>query len=614
MIKSLVTEFGVPWIINRSLYSLKLKMIKNFPVTENLFEKNIEVKRLDIFDLEVDLIEDFLTKLDQDNKDEILAVANNAIVGKIKAFSSIELDYGNPINWHYNPITKKEINKKVKWFKIPDFDPDRGDIKIIWEASRFTHFYYFIRAFIISKDKKYYNSFSEQLNSWIENNHYSFGVNYKCGQEATLRMINSLMAFTVFKKYNLVSDKDEKNIIKIIEGSYKKVISNFFYAHKCIRNNHTLSEICGLIIGAWCCNDNKALLKSYRLLEEELEKQFTSEGRYIQYSFNYQRFALQLLECVLKISGTTKIELSEQIKKRIEKSILLMFNMQDECGDVPNYGPNDGALIFPVTICEYRDFRPVLNTVYALIKGERLFPNGVYDEELLWFGCTNNYPMSNIHRKPIGKENSGFYTFRNDDGFLMVCLHNFNTRPSHMDQLHIDLWHKGVNIFCDSGTYSYASELGKQLSLTSGHNTVKLEGKEQMNKRGAFLVTDWTTRRNVFYNDNYFTGTMVSKNGYEHTRAIKQTESGYQIEDSVKGDGNYEFYFHTPCDVVVEGSKINLYYNDDHYCSITTNENIEINTTYRSLYYMKSEKINCIVIKPKETSKNKKFLFNINLY
>lgn len=65
----------------------------------------------------------------------------------------------------------------------------------------------------------------------------------------------------------------------------------------------------------------------------------------------------------------------------------------------------------------------------------------------------------------------------------MICLQNFKSRPAHMDQQHIDLWHKGINVLCDNGTYSYASDLGKALSSTIGHNTVKVSGIEQMNKK-----------------------------------------------------------------------------------------------------------------------------------
>ncbi|TCK93135.1 heparinase II/III-like protein [Natranaerovirga hydrolytica] len=599
MYKSLLTEYGIPWVINRSLYSVKLKMMRAMPITENLFEKKVEIKRIDIFQVDTNKIEVFLNDISDGDKKDIIQIADNAIEGKIKAFSSIELDYGSPINWHINPITKVEVDKNIKWYRIPDFDPVRGDIKAVWEASRFTHFFHFARAYMITKDTKYYNAFSIQISDWIKKNPYSYGPNYKCGQEATLRMINSLIAYSVFKDYGLTTKEDEIHLKKLIEGCYKKVISNFFYAHKCIKNNHTLSEITGMIIGAWCSNNKIALKRAYQLMDKEIENQFMNDGGYIQYSFNYQRFALQIMEFVLKISEITGVKLSDQSKVLIEKSVLQMYQLQDETSDVPNYGSNDGALIFPVTTCNYRDFRPVLNTVHTVLKGKRLYDQGNYDEELLWFSDKNirNIPYAGIQRKSVSYGDSGFYSLRHNDGHLMIVLQDFKTRPAQMDQMHIDLWHKGVNVLCDSGTYSYATDLGKQLALTAAHNTVKIGDKEQMKKHGPFLIYDWTSATDVEFNDNHFEGTMKSKNGYSHTRVINKDSVGYSIEDHVVRDvENYSVLFQTPCEIEKKEHGLDLFFDNKLIAKIMTEDEIHIEKSYRSLYYLKKDAVNQITI------------------
>ena len=608
MYKSILTEYGIPWVINRSLYSAKLKMMRAIPKTENLFEKKVKIKRINIFQVDCNKIERFLNEITDGDKKEIIQTADKAMDGKIKAFSSIELNYGNPINWSLNPITNVEVDNNKKWYEIPDFDPARGDIKAVWEISRFTHFFYFVRAYMITKDIKYYKAFSTQIDEWIKQNPYSYGPNYKCGQEATLRMINALIAYSVFKNYRVTTKDDEVNLKKLVEDSYKKVLSNFFYAHKCIKNNHTLSEIAGLIIGAWCSEDGTGLKRAYQLMDKEIENQFMKDGGYIQYSFNYQRFALQIMEFVLKTSKITGVELSEQSKVLIEKSALLMYQLQDETGDVPNYGSNDGALIFPVTTCDYRDFRPVLNTIYALLKGNRLYGQGNYDEEILWFSDLNLKAISyaDIQRQSIGHRDSGFYSLRHNGGHLMIVLQDFKTRPAQMDQMHIDLWHKGVNVLCDSGTYSYASDLGKQMSLTAAHNTVEIKGKEQMKKHGPFLIYDWTSAKNVEFRENYFKGTMMSKNGYSHTRVINKDCNRYIIEDQVIGNvENYRILFHTPCEIRRIGYGLDLFYDNRLVVKIITDRDIHIDECYRSLFYLKKEKIYQISILNKAKNNTK---------
>lgn len=616
MFKSLLSEYGLMWVINRSLYSGKLKMMRAIPSSDKLFEKCTHIERVDIFNLTADQVEDFITKLPDDEKKAIISTADNAIKGKILGFSSVVLEYGKLIKWNYNPITDREVDYNLKWYQISDFDPERGDIKVIWEASRFTHFFYFIRAYMLTMDRKYYKAFSDQLNQWLIENNYPYGANYKCGQEATLRMINSLVAFSAFKYYGLTTSKDEENLRELIDGSYKKVLSNFFYAHKCIKNNHTLSEVTGLIIGAWACKNEKRLRKAYDLLETEIEKQFLSDGGYVQHSFNYQRFALQLMEFVMKISDQTNIQISNQSKSLLKKSALLLFQMQDETGDVPNFGSNDGALIFPVTSCGYRDFRSVVNTILYLVDGKRIFNPGQYDEELMWFGTErlNKIPISVIPKRNSSFHSSGYYSLRHNSGFLMTVLQDFQTRPFQMDQLHIDLWHRGVNVFCDSGTYSYATDIGKKLTLTSAHNTVMLDKKQQMKKREPFMLYNWTRRKNVSLKDNCFSGTMLSQNGYEHTRKVQKTDSGYLVSDEVIGDGEVcFFYFHTPCEVENDETGFKLYNDGNLICKVKTKGNVDVKKSFRSLYYLKKDEINCICIRESMKQKKCNLRFEIEL-
>ncbi len=612
MLKSALTEYGIAWTVNRSLYSSKLKMMRTFTFTERFFEKTVIIKRLDIFKFNLDMISEFLLKLRANRQEQIIEIADKAINGIITGFSSIELDFGKPINWHLNPLTGHENAKDVKWFEISDFDEKIGDIKVIWEASRLTHFLYYARAFLITKDRKYYEGFSEQLDDWNNHNPYSYGSNYKCGQEATLRMINVLMAYTVFQNYNLAKEFDKINVEKLVEGSYKKVLSNFFYAHKCIKNNHTFTEILGLIIGAWCSENDDALRKGYKLMDQEIRNQFLSDGGFTQYSFNYHRFTLQIMECLFKVSETTGMRVTET--ERLKNSVLLLYQVQDGNGDVPNYGSNDGALIFPLSTCGYRDFKPVLNTMYALIEGKRIYDSGDYDEELLWFGITNKLPLIDIEKKSIAFQDSGYYVFRHDEGFLMTCLQEYKSRPAHMDQLHIDLWHKGVNVFCDTGTYSYASKLGKELSSTAGHNTVKISGVEQMNKRGAFMVTDWTQKVKANWSDNSFVGEIESRNGYRHLRKIICTSNGYLIEDEVMANSNqFDFILNTPCDINIVNGGFELINENEIIAEVKTDGEIIMTEDYRSLYYLKKEKVNKIIIKKSQDDNQNKLSVGIVL-
>lgn len=598
-IKNILKEYGTRWAINRTLYSIKLKSMEIIPVTERIYEKRPAYpERLDLFDVDVKALGEFLrSTLSEDEKARLIDLADKACRGIITGFSSVELKYGNPIDWQLNPLTGRRTDEKRKWYTIPDFDRERGDIKAIWEASRFSHFITLARAYVLTGHMKYYKAFSNQLKHWLICNPYGYGANFKCGQECSLRMVNALITYNVFKKCGIATEEDTDFVSALIDRCYRKVLGNFNYAYRCIRNNHTISELMGMIVGAWCADDEKQIDKAYHMLDEVIDEQFTDDGGYKQFSFNYQRLALQDLECIMSISEKTGRSISGKSKEKIKKSALLMYQCLDDSGDMPNYGANDGAMVFPVSSCSYRDFRPAINTAYALTTGRRLFEEGKHLEELIWFSGGRDYREYEIEIKAKTSSRfveAGLFTLRGQNSWAMVISNEYHCRPAHMDQLHLDMWVDNVNVLCDGGTYSYADEEGKTLVKNCHHNTAMVPGAWQMDTAGTFMLLNWPKRILVSCDDDCFEGGCVSANGYTHLRRIKRTGAAYEITDNV--DKKYKLLFHTPCEVIRDGSTLLLLHEDKEKCRMTSSGKMEVTKSQRSLYYLNMEEINCISI------------------
>lgn len=604
IIKSVLNEYGLAWAINRVVYSTKIKTLSLFNATEGLYEKKTSYpNRLNIFDIDIDALKGFVITADEKSKENLIRIADNACKGIIRGFSSIDLNYGQPIDWQLNPLTGQRCSENIKWYKIPDFDRNRGDIKVIWEASRFSHFITLARAYILTEDVKYYEAFREQLNEWLRANRYSYGANYKCGQECSLRMVNALLAYSVFYKAGIVTDADTSNIKDLVDRCYRKVLSNFFYAHKCIKNNHTISELMGMIVGAWCCEDKKQIEKAYHILDDVIDEQFTEDGGYKQFSFNYQRLALQDMEVIFSLSKRIGKSIDEKNIGKIAKAVMLMYQCQDESGDMPNYGSNDGALIFPVTFCDYRDFRPVINTINALVNGNRLYRNGLHQEELIWFSNgkkIEEYPYKEVIRGSFGFNKAGLFTLRDKNSWMMMVSNDYKSRPAHMDQNHVDLWLQGKNILCDAGTYSYDSDTGRVLVKNISHNTVLVENRDQMNTYGPFMIYKWTQRKKIEFNENEAESTILSGNGYTHKRKLRKISNGYEIADIV--DTGYKVLFHTSCDIVQNENELVLKNEGEDCCKISTTGTVSFKAAERSKYYLRKEPVTCIIIDGKKNN------------
>jgi hypothetical protein len=98
-------------------------------------------------------------------------------------------------NWFYSPLTQHTFqNTEKAWYQIPDFDGNVGDIKGIWEASRFDWLIDLAATRASSERWASIVQLDLWLNDWCEKNPAYFGPNWKCGQEASIRVMHIITA------------------------------------------------------------------------------------------------------------------------------------------------------------------------------------------------------------------------------------------------------------------------------------------------------------------------------------------------------------------------------------------------------------------------------------
>jgi hypothetical protein len=162
-------------------------------------------------------------------------------------------------------------------------------------------------------------------------------------------------------------------------------------------------------------------------------------------------------------------------------------------------------------------------------------PRGPWDEMSLWFGVPlENQKYVQIPRY-LGDQLYG------KDSWTSLRTAQFTTRPSHADQLHVDLWWRGLNIAQDAGTYLYNADPPWDNSLTTTlmHNTVTVNGRDQMTRAGRFLYLDWVNayRKNVTIHDPSVIQSVRGRYrmpGFRHTRTVSVFEGNrWQVTDEI---------------------------------------------------------------------------------
>lgn len=480
-----------------------------------------------------------LAKFDKDNTgvfNKAVGLADSFRLGEWPCFSGPNIKVGCPPDWFKNPYTDEKFPDKVHWSDIDEFE--FGDIKTVWEMSRFGFTYALVRAFWRTGDYNYAKIYWEVVEDWLFHNPPQHGPNWKCGQEISFRTMAVCFGLYGFLRTPNTTPDRIHRLARMVYVSGQRIEANINYALN-QKNNHGLSEAAGLwTIGVLFPELRGANIwrqKGADILEDQACDLIYDDGSFSQHSTNYHRLVLHILLWVLVIARCEKISLSSKLIDKFAKAIEWLYQIQDNIsGYVPNYGANDGALILPLNNCDYRDFRPVIQAGNYFLTGQRLFDCGPWDEDLVWlFGPEAvNSSISKIPRSNYCAEDGGYYTFRSNSSWAFIRCPHFHHRPSHADALHLDLWWKGHNVVQDAGTFSYNSPppWDNSLARTAVHNTITIDNFNQMYPVGRFLWLPWLEGRvrfnmcsrsgHITYWEGEHNGYLRLKSPVRHRRAV----------------------------------------------------------------------------------------------
>jgi hypothetical protein len=418
--------------------------------------------------------------------------------GEIPFFSAQYVDLGLNYDWLTNPDSgfRYDINKH--WSEINDYSKEAGDVKYVWEKSRFSFLYTIIR-YDYHFNENHAAFVFEQISDWIDKNPLNCGPNYKCSQEISLRLLNWIFALYFYKNAEALTDKIFQKIICSIYWQLHHVYHNIHFSRIAVRNNHALTETLTLYIVSTLFpqfpHASQWKKKGKKWFEEEIAYQIYADGTFLQFSMNYHRVAVQLLTWAIKIAGLNSEPFAPLVYDRAYKSIHFLFQCQEESnGYLPNYGSNDGALFFKLSGNDYRDYRPQLNALHILLTGKSLY-NETY-EDVFWYGNGINLNFEPLKKQygTVRFETGGYYLIRESETLTFIRCGKHKDRPAHADNLHVDIWYKGENILLDGGSYKYNAgddEL-KYFMGTASHNTVMLNEDDQMLKGDRFIWYYWS--------------------------------------------------------------------------------------------------------------------------
>ena len=176
----------------------------------------------------------------------LLERAGKIAAHKLDFFDLKEKYLGDPIKWNND----NKLNLKTPMIYSPTLDyrdvREAGDCKFVWEPNRHHQLVVLGRAYRLSGNKKYVKALTEQMESWLVQNPYGVGMNWRSGLELGIRLINWVWALDLIADSNAV---DEQLYLYIIDSISRHIWEiDRKYSRGSSVNNHLIGEAAGVFV------------------------------------------------------------------------------------------------------------------------------------------------------------------------------------------------------------------------------------------------------------------------------------------------------------------------------------------------------------------------------
>ena len=494
------------------------------------------------------------------------SVSGEAVRPKITLFGSVEVPYERIPDWLAHARSGvRHPDATNHWSRIPDFNPEFGDIKMVWELSRMQWLVDLARHARDGEDPRFTALADAWLRDWNQSNPPNQGPNWMCGQETALRILHAWVAFQVAGDRWAAGD----GLAPWLENHLTRIQVSHGYAVG-QANNHWTSEAAGMFVGAaWLAriDGTSARRKCWerrgrRSLEHSVRTLIEDDGSFAQYSTNYHRVALDTL--VVAEMARRAIDappFSEGFYRKAKAATDWLDAMTaPDTGRAPLFGSHDGALLFKLDDLDVNDFRPTLQAASLTFRDRMALSAGAWDAKaaalgLLPAGGRDRSSRVGAHdgnpdlaRKPVSQRfgAGGYVLLRNLESEPLrawIRVPSYRFRPVQSDALHMDVWIGGENVLPDAGSLSYAqaTTLRARFDGPAGHNTVQFDDREQMPRLGRFLYGAWlelergTEMFQVDREGSRWSGAYVDSWGARHQRSAHLADGALVVEDNVNG-------------------------------------------------------------------------------
>jgi hypothetical protein len=501
----------------------------------------------------------------------VLATADAACRNELSLQGQV-FHFPNGINWHCDPVTglRWPIWHRSRVIRYLISTPPT-DFRKFQELNRHQHFITLGIAYWLTGDQRYVHAFCSQIQSWIETNPLQIGANWCYGLEVSLRILAWTVAFQFFRNSAEFREKTGRAFLKSLWqhidflNSHMQIVRTPFE----VPNNHLISELTGLVLVGAAFPEFRAAgawrETGLRLLNQQAPAQTHPDGVNKEQATGYHRFVAELLLLIVARSRQGALPHQPILETTLEGMLDYVFYSLTPIGTTPMWGDSaSGRALGLGKNKDFWDFRPILSAGAALFgRADWKFAAGCFDEEAFWLLGSKGLEVWDRLDVRLPEQTSrafphaGLYVIRDawaadtDVAFFRCgpfglggeghCAH------AHCDLLSFVLWVCGQLLLVDSGTYIYRGPLRNHFRLTSAHNTVMVDGREQATPKKYFNWQRISEAKCIDWTGTRVKAAMTYSGKVEFWRELAHPRPGtWELSDKFQGQGVHmlEWFFH----------------------------------------------------------------------
>ncbi len=452
------------------------------------------------------------------------------------AFLGVKFRLPDPIPWQCDPVS---LNPYPTGFyrEINIFtNENAGDVKHVWEVNRLQFVIEIAKAYYLSGNEKYGDKVKQLILDWDRNNPYKTGIAWSSALEVGVRVLALIWILNFYK----AGPKPDANVLKTL---VRLIYLSGVYLHENLSiyfspYNHLIGEAAGLFAVGYLFpgfkNAKKYEQESWRILSDQINKQFHPDGGLVEQATFYHHFTLGFFFQALAFKRLNGESVPGNYFDQLEKATEFALYMTKPEGHLPYLGDIDDARSIYFSDPTHWDFSSFQAIGAALFKrADMKQAAGHFKEDAFWILPDSDRfrfdALSTAQKKEglMQFPDAGYTIFKKNSLFGMMdhgpLAHGVfhDETPSaahgHADLLAIELSAFNESFLIDPGFSNYRGDFNwhSYFRSTAAHNTIEIDGQSQA-KQGGILQWSHAPKFKMLnlLNEDWIQGVCAEHYGY----------------------------------------------------------------------------------------------------